>query len=178
MVYSEEYWYDRYQGSSRNDRLYPTLTEIDAALTDIQSTGGNSSAEAFVPISVVLIMEHTTKYLLEANFRVDGSSKFLEGSRYGFFPSVAVGWRFTEEDFLDNVKGKVLTTGKFRASYGSLGNNSGVGRYEQQETLFNSNYVIGSSVQRGFANSKMINRFLTWENYFGVGPWVGFNFLQ
>jgi hypothetical protein len=60
MVFSEEYWYDRYQGSSRNDRLYPTLTEIDAALTDIQSTGGNSSAEGFVPISVVSIMEHTT----------------------------------------------------------------------------------------------------------------------
>ncbi len=41
MVYGEEYWYDRFQGSSRNDRLYPTLHEIDAALTDIQTTGGN-----------------------------------------------------------------------------------------------------------------------------------------
>src|SRR6185436_16803312 len=124
------------------DRLYPILHEIDAALTDIQSTGGNSSAEGLRSYIGRINYGAYNKYLLEANFRVDGSSKFLEGSRYGFFPSVAVGWRFTEEDFLDNVEGKVLTTGKFRASYGSLGNNSGVGRYEQQETLFNSNYVI------------------------------------
>ncbi len=45
FVYSEEYWFDRFQGSSRNDRLNPLLHELDAALTDIQSTGGNSSTE-------------------------------------------------------------------------------------------------------------------------------------
>jgi hypothetical protein len=85
MVYSEEYWYDRYQGSSRNDRLYPTLTEIDAALTDIQSTGGNSSAEGLRSYIGRINYGAYNKYLLEANFRVDGSSKFLEGSRYGSF---------------------------------------------------------------------------------------------
>lgn len=164
MVYSEEYWNDRYQASSRNDRLYPTLTEVDAALTDIQSTGGNSSTEGLRSYIGRVNYSAYNKYLLEANFRVDGSSKFLEGSRNGFFPSVAVGWKFTQEEFLKNITGaNGLTSGKFRASYGSLGNNSGVGRYEQQQTLFNLNYVIGSSVQRGFANSKMINRFLSWE---------------
>lgn len=163
LVYSEEYWNDRYQASSRNDRLYPLLNEIDAALTDIQSTGGNSSAEGLRSYIGRINYGAFNKYLLEANFRVDGSSKFLPGSRFGFFPSVAVGWRFTEENFFKNLSSKLLTTGKFRASYGSLGNNSGVGRYEQLETLFNLNYVIGTSVQRGFANSKMINRFLSWE---------------
>ena len=164
LVYSEEYWNDRFQASSRNDRLYPTLTEVDAALTEIQATGGNSSAEGLRSYIGRFNYSAYNKYLLEANFRVDGSSKFLEGSRFGFFPSVAVGWRFTEESFLKNLtRPNGLSSGKFRASYGSLGNNSGVGRYEQQETLFNLNYVIGSSVQRGFANSKMINRFLSWE---------------
>ncbi len=162
-VYNEEYWYARSQGSSRNDRLHPSLTEINAALTDIQSTSGSSSTEGLRSYIGRLNYTAYNKYLFEANFRVDGSSKFLPGSRFGFFPSAAVGWKFTEEKFIQRLTDKFLTSGKFRASYGSLGNNSGVGRFEQQETLSNINYVLGSSVQRGFANSKMINRFLSWE---------------
>ena len=163
VVYNEEYWFDRSQGSSRNDRLYPSLTEINAALTDIQSTSGSSTAEGLRSYIGRFNYTGYNKYLLEANFRVDGSSKFLPGSRFGFFPSVALGWKFTEEKFIRRLTENFLTTGKFRVSYGSLGNNSGVGRYEQQQTLSNINYVTGTSVQRGFANSKMINRFLTWE---------------
>jgi TonB-dependent starch-binding outer membrane protein SusC len=163
VVYNEEYWFNRSQGSSRNDRLHPSLTEVNAALTDIQSTSGSSNEEGLRSYIGRFNYTGFNKYLFEANFRVDGSSKFLPGSRFGFFPSAAVGWKFTEEKFIQKFTDKFLTSGKFRASYGSLGNNSGVGRYEQQETLTNLNYVIGTSVQRGFANSKMINRFLSWE---------------
>lgn len=164
MVYSEEFWYDRALGASRNDRLHPTLSEVSAALTDIQSTSGSLTTEGLQSYIGRFNYTGYNKYLLEANFRVDGSSKFIKGSRFGFFPSVALGWKFTEEKFLQSFTDKFLTSGKLRVSYGSLGNNSGVGRYEQKETLTNINYVTGSSVQRGFANSKMINRFLTWEN--------------
>lgn len=163
FVYSEEYWYDRSQSSSRNDRLYPTLTEIDAALTDIQSTGGNSSSEGLRSYIGRINYTAYNKYLLEANIRADGSSKFLPGSRYGYFPSVALGWRFTEENFVKNYTGNFLNSGKLRLSYGSLGNNSSIGRYEQQSTVSTLNYVTGTSVQRGFVNSKIINRFLSWE---------------
>jgi TonB-dependent starch-binding outer membrane protein SusC len=175
LVYSEEYWHDRSQFSSRNDRLHPSLSEIDAALTDIQSTGGNSSAEGLRSVIGRLNYTAYNKYLLEANFRSDGSSKFLPGSQYGFFPSVAVGWKFTEEQFLSPITG-FLTNGKLRASYGSLGNNSSVGRYEQQETLEANNYIVGGSIVRGFVNSKMINRFLTWESttVFNAGLDLGF----
>lgn len=163
LVYSEEYWYDRYQFSSRNDRLHPTLSEVDAALTDIQSTGGNTSTEGLRSYIGRVNYTGFNKYLFEANFRIDGSSKFLSGSRYGFFPSVALGWRFTEENFLRSFTDRFLSSGKLRASYGSLGNNSGVGRYEQQQTVAANNYVIANSIQRGFVNTKMINQFLSWE---------------
>lgn len=176
FLYNEEFWYDRSQGSGRNDRIHPTLNEINAALTDIQTTSGTSTSEGLQ--SYVGRFNYTAfnRYLLEANFRVDGSSKFLPDSRFGFFPSVALGWKFSEEQFIKNLTSSILSNGKLRASYGSLGNNSGVGRYEQQETLLNLNYVIGSSVQRGFANSKMINRFLTWEttSVFNVGVDLSF----
>ncbi|HEY1164441.1 MAG TPA: SusC/RagA family TonB-linked outer membrane protein, partial [Chitinophaga sp.] len=161
-AYSEEYWYDRYQGTSRNDRLYPTLHEVDAALTDIQGTGGNSSTEGLR--SYIGRVNYTAfdKYLLEANFRYDGSSKFLPGHQFGFFPSIAAGWHFTEEQFINRFTRSFLTRGKFRVSYGSLGNNSGVGRYEQQETLAQLNYYT-NSIQKGFINKKMVNTDLSWE---------------
>jgi TonB-dependent starch-binding outer membrane protein SusC len=178
VVYSEEYWYDRFQGSSRNDRLYPTLTEIDAALTDIQSTGGNSSTEGLRSYIGRVNYTAFNKYLLEANFRVDGSSKFLEGSRYGFFPSVALGWRFTEESFINQLTNRFINNGKLRVSYGSLGNNSGVGRYEQQQTLAANSYMIGGTVSRGFVNSKMVNQFLTWEETTVLNVGLELSFLN
>lgn len=176
FVYSEEFWFNRFQGSSRGDRLHPTLSEIDAALTDIQSTGGNSNTEGLR--SYISRINYTAfdKYLFEANFRIDGSSKFLPGNQYGFFPSAAVGWRFTEEDFISSFTESFLSSGKLRVSYGTLGNNSGVGRYEQQETLDDNNYIIGTSIVRGFINEKMINRSLTWEetSVMNVGLELGF----
>ena len=176
FVYSEEYWFARSQGSSRNDRLHPSLTEVNAALTDIQSTSGNSNKEGLQSYIGRFNYTGYNKYLFEANVRVDGSSKFLPESRFGFFPSVALGWKFTEEAFVQKYTDKFLNSGKLRASYGSLGNNSGVGKYEQLETLTNLNYVTGSSVQKGFANSKMINRDLTWEvtTVLNIGLDLGF----
>lgn len=163
VVYSEEYWNDRTQFSSRNDRFHQSLSEVNAALTEIQSTGGSTSTEGLKSYIGRVNYTAFSKYLFEANFRVDGSSKFLEGSQYGFFPSVALGWRFTEENFIRSFTDRFLTSGKLRASYGSLGNNSGIGRYEQQPTVATNLYVIDGSVARGFVNEKMINPFLSWE---------------
>ena len=162
VVYSEEYWQNRYLGASRNDRIHPSLSEIDAALTTIQTASGNSNTEGLRSYIGRLNYTAFNKYLLEANFRVDGSSKFLPGSQYGFFPSAALGWRFTEEKFMSFLNG-IVNEGKFRVSYGSLGNNSGVGRFEQQETLDAAHYMIGGNIEKGLVYSQLVNRALTWE---------------
>jgi len=174
--YSEEYWYERYQMSSRNDRIYPNLHEIDAALTDIQGTGGNSSTEGLRSYVGRLNYTAYDKYLFETNFRIDGSSKFLPGHQYGFFPSVAAGWRFTEENFIKSLTEKWLNYGKLRASWGNVGNNIGVGRYEQQQTLATRNYMLGGSITKGFVYSKMVNANLSWEkvNTTNIGLDLGF----
>ncbi|MCX6237387.1 MAG: TonB-dependent receptor [Bacteroidia bacterium] len=176
FVYSEEYWYDRYQYSSRNDRYHPSLHEIDAALTTIQSTGGNSSTEGLRSYIGRLNYSAFDKYLFEANFRYDGSSKFLPGSQFGFFPSAALGWRFTQENFLKPYTESWLNSGKMRVSYGSLGNNSGVGRYEQQPTLGASQYMIAGTIVNGFISQKMTNVNLSWEttSVFNLGLDLGF----
>ncbi|GHT36990.1 SusC/RagA family TonB-linked outer membrane protein [Bacteroidia bacterium] len=175
FAYNEEYWYNRYQASSRNSRLHPSLHEVDAALTDVQGAGGNSDTEGL--LSYIGRVNYTAfdKYLLEVNFRVDGSSRFLPGHQYGFFPSAAIGWRFSEENFVKKFAGEWLYLGKFRASYGSLGNND-VSRYEQKETLTASNYMMGGNIVKGFVNKKMINQALTWETTYvtNVGLDLGF----
>ena len=176
FVYSEEYWNDRYQMSSRNDRIHPSLHEIDAALTDIQSTGGNSSTEGLQSYIGRINYSAYDKYLFEVSFRYDGSSKFLEGSQFGFFPSASAGWRFTEENFIKPLTEQWLSGGKLRLSYGGLGNNSGVGRYEQQETLNQSNYIIDGGISKGFTYQKMVNKNLSWEStyIFNTGLDLGF----
>jgi TonB-dependent starch-binding outer membrane protein SusC len=61
------------------------------------------------------------RYLFESNLRYDGSSRFLDGNRWGFFPSASAGWRISEEDFFSNAK-EVISNLKVRTSYGILGN--------------------------------------------------------
>ncbi len=61
------------------------------------------------------------KYLFTGNFRADGSSKFSEGNRYGYFPSGALAWRFSEEKFIKDLN--IVSSGKLRGGYGLVGNN-------------------------------------------------------
>jgi TonB-linked SusC/RagA family outer membrane protein len=178
FVYSEEYWYDRSQAESRNDRLYPSLHEIDAALPSIQTTAGNSNTEGLRSYIGRINYAAYDKYLFEANCRYDGSSKFLPGHQFGLFPSVAIGWRFTQENFLKKYTESWLNSGKLRVSYGSLGNNSGVGRYEQQPTLGASAYMIGGTIANGFVSQKMTNQNLTWETTTVLNIGLDLSFLK
>lgn len=176
LVYSEEYWYNRYQMSGRLDRLHPSLHEIDGALTETQKTGGYSDTEGLVSYIGRLNYAAFQKYLFEFNLRSDASSRFLKGHRWGFFPSASVGWRFSEESFIKTLTDSWMTLGKFRGSYGTLGNNSGVGVFEQQETLAAENYMINGNINKGYVNKKMVNRDLTWEEtkVFNLGLDLGF----
>ena len=104
------------------------------------------------------------KYILTASFRRDGVSKFLEESRYGFFPSAAFAWNLHREDFLKNIPS--IDELKVRVGWGQIGNH-GIGAYG---TL--SNYGISSSVLYGTPTNgtsvplilnNISNPALTWE---------------
>lgn len=125
VAMNEEYWYNRWFSAGRNDRLHGSLSEIDAALNTTQRTGGASDEEGLRSFLGRLNYSILDRYLFEFTFRADGSSKFLPGHQYGYFPSGSLGWRFSEEEFFEPLK-KVMSSGKLRVSYGSLGNNSGV----------------------------------------------------
>ncbi|MDR1683579.1 MAG: TonB-dependent receptor, partial [Candidatus Symbiothrix sp.] len=165
LVYSEEYWFDRNLSASRQSRVHPSLTELDAALTEpgTVTNSGSSSREGLRSYIGRVNYSAWSKYLLEFNFRVDGSSKFQDGHQYGFFPSGALGWRFSEESFIKKYTEDWLDSGKFRFSYGGLGNNRPVKRSEQQELLRTNNYILNNEIVKGFVYERMLNEDLTWE---------------
>ena len=101
------------------------------------------------------------KYLLTATFRADGSSKFLDDNIWGYFPSVAVGWKINEENFLNDVSWIKLL--KLRASYGQAGNNSiPTGQTIQLFQSFSNTWI--NNVSSYWAADKiMANRDLKWE---------------
>ena len=106
------------------------------------------------------------KYLFTATGRFDGSSKFADENKYGFFPSGAFAWRVIKEDFMQNVN--AVSDLKFRASYGVIGNQAIppyqslalVGPYG--EGVFNSSN--GSQVYTGLEPLSYVNRNLKWES--------------
>jgi TonB-linked SusC/RagA family outer membrane protein len=108
------------------------------------------------------------KYLFNSNFRADASSRFGKDNKWGYFPSASVGWRFSEEKFMDWSR-KYLDDGKFRISYGAIGNDR-IGPYDAiQRYTFGGNYYNGVS---GVApNSTFGNNKLAWEsvNQFNIG---------
>jgi TonB-linked SusC/RagA family outer membrane protein len=100
------------------------------------------------------------KYLFNASVRQDGSSRFGKENRFGTFPSVSVGWRVSEEEFLKNVD--FLSELKLRASYGFSGNNA-FGNYTYIGLLGRDNYALGNSLVNGVAATTISNSKLGWE---------------
>ena len=102
------------------------------------------------------------KYLLSATFRADGSSKFAQKNRWGYFPSVALAWRISSEPFMKNTQ-KWLDDLKLRVSYGTAGNNNiPVGQLVQLYENKATSWVNG--ISNYWAPSKtMANEDLKWE---------------
>ena len=102
------------------------------------------------------------RYLLSATFRADGSSKFSESNRWGYFPSVALAWRISAEPFMESTK-SWLTDLKLRLSYGTAGNNNiPVGQLVQLYENKATSWVNG--ISNYWAPSKtMANPDLKWE---------------
>ena len=158
----------------RQDRVRATVSEfpgnalqvIDAGLSN-PGVGGNISEWAIRSFFGRLNYAFKDKYLLEANIRSDGSSRFREGKKWGSFPSVSIGWRVSEEGFLSDVS--FLSDLKLRGSWGKLGNQligtaSDPNNYPYQATYnLNQNYSFGGTVVSGIAQNDLANQDITWE---------------
>ena len=127
------------------------------------SNGGGASEWALLSYFARANYSYKSRYLLEANIRVDGSSRFARGHRFGVFPSVSLGWRISEENFMKSVDW--VTNLKLRASWGQLGNQE-IGTYPAYTTMsMGPTFIFGTTptaadgaVQKSYANEG-----ITWE---------------
>ncbi len=142
----------------------PEISQGGTAPTDAINYG---SSYQFTRRSVIsrIAYNYAEKYLVEAQFRADGSSTFAPGHQWGYFPSVSAGYRISKEPWFSS---KIINDLKIRASYGTLGNdNVGLFQYFQNYS-FNNYYVLstpgnGPSIYPGIDLIKLANPSITWE---------------
>jgi len=146
-------------------------------LTDALGVDGLSTAKTFVSVSTPA--PHSSllsyfararwgiadKYLFTVSARVDGSSRFGAGHRYGFFPAGAFAWRASDEPFVKRLG--VFTDLKLRASYGRTGNQD-IGNYNALALLGSTVNTFGGERAVGFAPSTLANPNLKWETTDGL----------
>lgn len=132
------------------------------------ATMSNSSAKyswALLSYFFRLNYSYADKYLLEVNGRYDGTSRFMKGHRWGFFPSVSLGWRISQEKFFEPVK-SVVNDLKVRASYGELGNQAINGYYPYAASvsgMASFGYWFDKNLSSGVAQTQLSNELITWE---------------
>lgn len=103
---------------------------------------------------------YNNKYLLTLSLRADGSSKYSEGSKWGYFPSGAFAWKAKEENFLKNVD--VISDLKFRSSYGYTGSQA-IGAYATLNQLASGKTIFGDALYNAIAPGTTLPGDLKWE---------------
>jgi TonB-linked SusC/RagA family outer membrane protein len=125
----------------------------------IPAVGGNGGINALLSYFAMADYGYKGKYYLQATVRRDGSSRFGANKKYANFGSIGASWIVSDEDFMSGLKSSFLDELKFKVSYGSAGNQNGIGDFSSRELYGRSVYNgISGLVQNNLANPE-----LQWE---------------
>ncbi|MEQ9437569.1 MAG: TonB-dependent receptor [Cyclobacteriaceae bacterium] len=130
----------------------------------------NSSEQSWSLLAYIARVNYSfrDKYLASATYRREGSSRFGANNKWGNFPAVSVGWRLSEETFMQDLSW--IADLKLRGSWGVTGNNN-IGNYTSLSTMNAANYILGNSFASGQVLGAFANADLGWEqsNQVNVG---------
>lgn len=133
MVGNEGVYGDRRQVRvGRTDIAGNSIPSFLLGSTENMTNSGAMYDESSASFFSRLSYNYDNRYLLEAVFRADASSRFSSKHRWGYFPGISAGWRISNEAFMKGQK--IISDLKLRASWGQLGNKSGIGRTEHLVT--------------------------------------------
>ncbi|TAJ14312.1 SusC/RagA family TonB-linked outer membrane protein [Marinilabiliaceae bacterium JC017] len=175
-------------GKIKTDRepagfLDPNFDTLDAGVGGTPSVDGSRYTYTRASILGRFNYSYNDRYLVQFTVRRDGSSKFGEDSRYGTFPSVALGWRMTEENFLSGVDW--LSNLKLRGSYSIVGNEGSLGRYSRLPLMTRSvtHYLaysrgLGGNIWPGTIARSIENKSYRWEETTTRNIGVDFGFFN
>lgn len=147
--------------ASRDTYVLTDYPVLNAGSPFSQTNSGTGEETALRSFFGRLNYGFGNKYLLELNARYDGSSRFSQGHKWGFFPSFSAGWRVSQEAFMQSLK-PVINELKLRASWGRLGNQN-ISSYPSVASLSYGAYTIGGQIVNTAAINSLANSNITWE---------------
>lgn len=162
---SYEHYNEETLMGSRQDFPADSFEDMSAGATSGSLYKNGSGMQEYKMFSYFGRVNYTLmdRYMFEANFRADASSRFHADNRWGYFPSFSAGWRISEEAFMENTR-NVLDNLKLRVSYGTLGNINNVGNYDYfQNYGGDSYYSFGNAPAKVIGETKPANPSLGWE---------------
>ena len=154
----------RYVQGSRDKFPGNDLPYLNAGSPDNQKSEGTGNAWAIQSGFGRLRYNFNERYLFESTVRYDGSSRFPQSKKFGFFPSVAAGWRLSEENFFkENESLGFISNLKLKVSWGRLGNQN-IGNYPYQSVYeLGQNYPFGDTYTQGAAVTTAVDPTIKWE---------------
>ncbi|MEG0037797.1 MAG: TonB-dependent receptor [Bacteroides sp.] len=168
---------DRGIQAYRDGLITPFLPTINTATGADKITDGSYNHWATAGFFGRVNYDYKGRYLLEANLRYDGTSRFLSEERWNWFPSLSGGWNITHEPFMESLS-KEVSLLKVRASYGTLGNQNTESLYPfyslMKITANGSNWLLNGTNPNKIEAAPLISKYLTWEK---VESWnIGLDF--
>jgi TonB-linked SusC/RagA family outer membrane protein len=174
----QSYQKDDYQTSGINVTGIPATTQQFYNLGSASQVSGVGTALtqwALLSYMARVNYDYKEKYLLTATLRADGSSRFGANNKFGYFPSVAVGWNISSESFLQNARW--LDMAKLRMSYGSTGNQA-INPYQTQPILQRTSYAWDENAAFGYRPGTIGNPDLRWESSATANAGLDFSFFS
>ena len=172
------------QWTERKDVLLSNLPSISGA------TGTTTATDTFNEYALRGLFyrvnySYKDRYMVEANGRYDGTSRFPKNNRFGFFPSFSGGWRISEESFMAGTR-SVLSNLKFRASWGSIGNqiillSDGTPDnypYIPEMAPGLTNWLVDGKRPTTLSTPAMVSNAFTWEKVYTLDFGVDFGFFD
>ena len=180
FYYEEVEGYYSNLSASRRDYVSGAIDYLFAGPQDGLTNTGSGDEYARRGYIGRLGYDYKDKYLLSASFRYDGSERFRKEDRWGFFPSIGLGWRMSDENFFRNlVPESVINNMKLRLSYGETGNES-VARFAFLSTFqpVEKRYYWGGSWIGGFRDNGLPAGDITWYKQKSYNLGVETDFLN
>lgn len=176
---SRETYDEKYLMGYRRDYTYDTYEQL-AAGADNETKDNNGTHAQWVLVSGFSWLNYGYKdrYLVEANIRYDGSSRFSSENRWAVFPSFSAGWRISEEPFMEKTK-DFIDQMKIRASWGKLGNqNIGSTYYPYISQLAVGSISMDNQIYPLITLNDMANPDLRWEETQMTGVGIDLNLFS
>jgi TonB-linked SusC/RagA family outer membrane protein len=165
-----------YISAFRSNLLTPAIEQLFIGSTT--GMGNNGAASEMGRVSYVSRINYSLmdRYLIETIMRADASAKFPSDKRWGYFPSVSLGWIVTQEGFMEDVS--QIDNLKIRASYGQSGNDA-VGNFQYLSGYsLRGSAILDNAAQPGLFVTGLANPLLTWERMTIYNAGLDFSFFK